>query len=451
MTRGSLRLRLVLAGGAAVLVALAIAAIGLAALFERHVQRRAVEELSADLDQLSAGIERGPDGALVIAAPPADARYRQPLSGHYWQVETAAGPLVSRSLWDALLKLPADVGPFGALHTHLLEGPGGESLLVVDRRLALPGDGAEGVRAAVALDRAELREASRDFLRDLVPYLALLAAALIAAGWAMVVVGLRPLARVGARVAAVRSGEATRLGDDFPVEVQPLAAEVDALIAAREKDVAAARARASDLAHGLKTPLQALIGEASRLAERGEREAAEGIEEIATAMLRHVSRELTRARLAGPDWAGAADAAGVIEGLLAVLRRTPDGARIDWQVDLPRPLSARIETGDLTEALGAVLENAARHAASRVHVTATRAGQALSIRIRDDGPGVEQERLGEITQRGLSLGGTDPDGGLGLAIAAEICAAAGGSIALRNAEPGLEVTLRLRAAAAPST
>ena len=56
-----------------------------------------------------------------------------------------------------------------------------------------------------------------------------------------------------------------------------------------------ARARAGDLAHALKTPLQALIGEAARLRAAGAGAAAQGIEEIAGAIDRHVQRELARA------------------------------------------------------------------------------------------------------------------------------------------------------------
>lgn len=452
MSWTSLRLRLVLAGGAAVLASLAIAAVGLSILFERHVERRAVAELSADLDQLAAGLERGEDGVLAVVAPPADQRYSQPLSGRYWEVVTEDGVLTSRSLWDTPLALPGEAAPFGAVWRYHVSGPEGEALLAVERRIFLaPRDGGTSVRAVVALDRAELRVASRDFLRDLAPYLGLLAAALIAAGWAQVAVGLKPLKAVGARVAAVRSGAATRLGADFPDEVRPLAAEVDELIAAREADIAGARARASDLAHGLKTPLQALYGEAGRLSARGEDEAAEGIEEIVTAMRRHVDRELSRARIAAAGWAASCDVAAVAGRVLAVLRKTPGGGRVAWRSTIPEGTMARIDAGDLTEAIGAVLENAGQHARGEVVVSAARQGAMLAIRVRDDGPGVDESRLAEMTVRGTRLDAKGPGSGLGLAIASEICEAAGGSLALGNASPGLEVTLSLRAAPPPAS
>jgi len=450
MRSSSIRLRLFAAGGAAVLVSLTVAALGLVVLFERHVQRLAFVELSADLDQVAAGLERGPDGELTMTTPPSDPRYEQPLSGRYWQVETGTELLVSRSLWDGTIRLP-EAPRDGRPHEHMAPGPQGETLLLLERLLSSPlrfGEG--GARVAVAVDRAQVRDATRGFVRDLFPYLALLAAALIAAGAVQVVVGLRPLAAVGARVAAVRSGSARRLGDAFPVEVRPLAAEVDALLEAREAEIGRARARAADLAHGLKTPLQALMGEAERLRTGGAVAEAAGVEEVAEAMRRHVERELARARIASAGRAAACDPAQIVPRLVAVLRRTRDGARVDWDLDTRPGLLARIDPDDLTEALGALLENAARHAAGRVRVATARAGASVAITVADDGPGIAPPELARLTSRGarLDLGG--PGAGLGLAIAREIAEAAGGGLDLANGATGLAAVLRLPAAPQPT-
>jgi signal transduction histidine kinase len=446
MRASSIRLRLLAAGGAAVLVSLAIAAFGLMVLFERHVQRLAFVELAADLDQIAAHLARGPDGRLAMSTSPSDPRYEQPLSGLYWQVEAGDDLLVSRSLWDGTIRLPP-APPDGRPHEHVVAGPQGETLILLERLLfASQRFGEGGVRVAVAVDRAQLRAATRGFARDLFPYLALLAAALIAAGAVQVVVGLRPLAAVGARVAAVRSGEARRLGGDCPAEVRPLAAEVDALLAEREADVARARARAADLAHGLKTPLQALMGEAERLRARGAAAEANSIEEVVLAMRRHVDRELARARIASGDRAAACDPAHVISRLVAVLRRTREGARLDWEVEAPPGLPARINPDDLTEALGALLENAARHAARRVRVESARAGDAVVVAVADDGPGIPEAELARLTARGARLDTSGPGAGLGLAIASEIAEAAGGSLTLQNGASGLAASLRLPAA-----
>jgi signal transduction histidine kinase len=446
----SIRLRLLAAGGAAVVVSLAVAAVGLQVLFERHIQRLAHVELAADLDQIATGLARAADGRLAVAEPPNDPRYAQPLSGLYWQVEGADGAILgSRSLWDMTIALPDDPGARdGRLHERRIPGPRGETLLVLERVLTAPQRfGAGGVRAMVALDAAQLRSATRAFVRDLFPYLGLLAAALIAAGAVQIAVGLRPLAAVGARVAAIRSGAAHRLGSAFPDEVQPMAAEVDALIEARETETARARARAADLAHGLKTPLQALIGEAERLRARGDTAAAAGIEEIVAAMTRHVDRELARARIASAGRAVAADPSLVVRRVLAVIRRTADGGRLDWRLDAPVGLAVRIDADDLTEAVGALLENAARHARTAVTLRVAPASDGVAISIRDDGPGIPPTRLAELTARGARLDLSTPGSGLGLSIAEEIAEAAGGSLRLVSPEAGgLEAALTLPAA-----
>ncbi|TPE47697.1 sensor histidine kinase [Amaricoccus solimangrovi] len=448
MSGGSIRLRLLLAGAAAILAALALAAVGLRVLFERHVERRAYAEMLVDLDQLAAGLSRAPDGSVTVTRPPSDPRFARPLSGSYWQVETdTGGPSRSRSLWDGALDLPDPAPPPGTPREDALEGPGGATLLLLERTLTLAeGGGVSRVRTAVALDRSEVRAATRAFVGDLAPYVALLAAMLIAAGAAQVAVGLRPLAKVGERVAAVRSGEKSRLGADFPREIRPLAAEVDALIAEREEALLRARGRSADLAHGLKSPLQALIGEADRLRAKGERAEAEGIEEIALAMQRHVDRELARARVASAARLALSEPAGVIDRLLAVLRRTPEGARLGWRVDALPGLRARIDADDLTEALGALLENAARHARAAVEIRASRAGGRVVIEIADDGPGIPPELLRTLRTRGVRLDLAGPGAGLGLSIASEIAAAAGGALALENGRQGLIARLDLPAA-----
>jgi signal transduction histidine kinase len=447
MTRLSLRLRLVIAGAAAVVVAIALASLGLALLFAAHVERRALAELSVQLDQVLSGIEREGAGALVLATVPADPRFDRVYGGIYWQIAGGSQVLRSRSLWDYDLPLPPDELLDGAQHVHDLPGPTGGTLLTVERSVTLPERlGREEIRAAVALNREDLAAAQRDFVRDLVPYSVLLAVALILAGWAQIALGLRPLSAVGDRVAAVRGGRIPRLGSDFPAEVRPLTAEVDALLDEREAEIARARSRAADLPHGLKTPLQALLGEAGRLRSAGRADAAAAIEDIAGAMRRHVDRELTRARMAVHGAGARTDAAEVAEAIVRVVRRTVEGARLDWRVDVPDDLVAAADPDDVTEALGALVENAARHAVAKVRIKGGCEAGRIVIRVTDDGPGIPPERVEALMARGaradMSGGGT----GLGLSIARDIAETLGGELTLAHREPGLEARLTLPAA-----
>lgn len=447
MTGGSLRLRLILAGTLSIAAALALAAVGLTILFERHVERRLVAELAVQLDQLLGGIDRDAAGALAVGRYPGDPRFAQPLSGLYWQIEAPEATLRSRSLWDAALALPADVLANGQAHVHHLPGPAEATLLVVERGVVLPRRlGATPARVAVAVDRAEIAAASAAFRADLLPYLAVIGALLAAASVAQVGVGLRPLRTVATRVAAVRSGATTRVGGDFPTEVAPLARELDGLLAAREADVEKARARAADLAHGLRTPLQALAGDVARLRAKGETALAADVEAVLAAMSRHVERELARARLAGRSQGARADARSVAERVVAVVRRTPDGAAKAWRIDAPEAgLAARIDADDLTEALGNLVENAARHARTRVVVALRDGGGRAVVAVHDDGPGIAPEALEAALARGGRFDARGSGAGLGLAIVQDVAEAWGGALACETTPDGFVATLTLPA------
>ena len=447
MTAGSLRLRLFLAGVVAVLVALGLLAFGLTLLFERHVERRMAADLALVLDELVSGLDRDAEGRLAISEEPGDSRFDRPLSGLYWQVTREPSGLVarSRSLWDSVLPLPSDELSEGALHQHRIAGPGNASLLAVERRVVLPARlGGGAVRVVVARDTADLVEAKSNFTTDLAPFFVLIALLFIGAFGAQVAVGLAPLRAVRARLAAIRSGAAERLGSAFPDEVQPLVGEIDALLDARDKQMAAARGRAADLAHGLKTPLQVLAGGVERLKAKGDHEIANDLASVGEAMRRHVERELARARRDAAPADPTARIRATVERVIAVVGRTPKGATLEWAIDVAPDLVARIPSDDLTEILGNLLENAAQHARERIAVTASAVGSEAVIAIVDDGPGIPPDRVAEALRRGGQLDRSGAGAGLGLAIVADILEAWGGSLALGPTAPAaMTATVRL--------
>lgn len=443
MTGISLRWRLTLVGVATLVAALGAAGLALSWLFADHVERRAAVELRVNLDQVIAALVFT-EGRVSIAAPSSDPRYAQPYGGLYWQVESGGTLLRSRSLWDAKLALAPDA-PSADAGLVAYTGPDGASAIGLEQTVRRAG--AAPVRVIVAMDRAELTAAQGDFVRELAPYLIALALALAAAQAIQLAYGLRPLRRIGARVSALNAGEVTRMGEAWPSEVLPLAGEIDTLLAAREADIERARARAGDLAHGLKTPLQALIGEAARLRARGENESAAAIEHVAGAMQRHVDRELARARRAARGARSRALVADVAESLRKVIARTPDGEPLHWRIDVPPRLAVAMDAADLAEALGALMENAARHARSQVAVTATAQSGRVRIDITDDGPGVPAAQLPELSRRGARLDETAPGQGLGLAIAADLAESAGGALHLANGAQGFVAGLDLPEAA----
>jgi signal transduction histidine kinase len=446
----SLRLRLLIGAATFVLTALAVAAIGLTFLFQIHTERWVDAELNTYLDQVIAGIDKGPDGELAVVTPPTDPRFQQPLSGRYWQVTVEPdGPtLRSRSLWDFEIALPDETSVGDTVHHYRLPGPDGTKLYLLQRHVRLPLRlGGNAVRAAVAVDAAEVSGAVRRFASVLIPGLAVLGALLILAAWIQVRVGLRPLSAMQRKLGKIRSGEHTRLGSGFPDEVQPLASEIDNLLDARDRQVEQARSRAADLAHGLKTPLQVLLSDAEQLKRKGETGVAAEIETIVTALQKHTERQLSRARMASYAANASADIGEIAEQVIQVMKRTPQGKRLAWRTDLPASIAARIDPQDLAEAIGNLTENAVRHARSRIAITARREGETALLTIADDGPGIPSEQQDEVRGRGIRLDSSGPGAGLGLAIVTDIAETWDAKLFFETSSKGFSVVLAIPVAA----
>lgn len=152
-------------------------------------------------------------------------------------------------------------------------------------------------------------------------------------------------------------------------------------------------------------------------------------------------QSVARARTAARAEGAACDPAQVADRLIAVLRRTPDSARLDWRQSIAPGHAVVLYEADLAEALGALAENAARHARSVVTLAAIRDGPRLHLTVTDDGPGIAPDQRDRLTARHARA---DESGtGLGLAIASQIVEAAGGALTLDDASPGLAATLTL--------
>ncbi len=456
MRNRSLRLRLFAAAAISVAAALIVAGLGLVLLFERHVSRRVDAELETYLRQLAGNVSFAADGTVTLVRQPADPRFNTPLSGLYWEIrdETDRAILRSRSLWDQVLDLPADEIDARSIHRHVLPGPAGSTLVVRERQVNYtPDTRSRDLRIAVGVDDGEVVGATRAFAGELAISLALLGTVLLAAAWAQIHFGLKPLEMVRRAVGAVRSGEAARLPSDFPAEVVPLAQEVNDLLDAQDETIARARARAADLAHGLKTPLTVLASHAERVRKGGDAGTADELEEIAGAMRRHVERAITVARL-GRRPPAQIDIEPVVRRVAGALAKTPAGERIAWTVDVRPGTRAAVDPEDLYEALGNLADNAVKWARGRIAIRVGHGGDGTAIVVEDDGPGIPPADRDKVLRRWERLdvsgaGPGRPGSGLGLAIVAEIARAYGGELTLGDAAlGGLRAALRFPPAAA---
>jgi signal transduction histidine kinase len=280
--------------------------------------------------------------------------------------------------------------------------------------------------------------------------LTLFALACIVAGLLQVRNSLLPFTELRKRLSAVRAGRERRLEGRYPLEVQPLVDDLNALLEHREEVVRRALSKAGDLAHGLKTPLAVLAREAELVDAAGHRDLAAAIGQQVERMSRQLDYHLAQARAAASGAASGARCrvAESAEGLARALRRLHADRGLTIDVAIAQPdLAIRVQREDLDEMLGNLLDNACKYAKSRVAVAASREDASIVIMIDDDGPGLEPAMRNAVLQRGVRADEAAPGFGFGLAIVRDLAELYGGSISLDTA-PGGGVRARLRLPAA---
>ncbi len=443
----SLRFRLIV--GAAIWVTAAVVLSGfiLLQLFQSHVRASYQMMLTTHMEQLAALLQHRADGLLELRGPLSEPRFTKPYSGLYWQASDLHGKVLvrSRSLWDGEIIVPSDPLADNEVHRHLVAGPSRETVMAVERSLAVPGS-SNRLRIAVAGDIADTQPLVDSFTRTLVLSLGIIALGLIGAAAIQVVVGLRPLAALRRELAAIRSGAAGRLASPFPEEVAPLVRDLNALLDHFDEALSRARTQAGQLAHGLKTPLAILANEGDAIGRDGQGERAEAVRQQVTAMRRQIDHHLARVRAAaayglpGVRCDIGESAAAICRALSRL--HADRGLAIDCSVP-PGTVFAG-DAQDLEELLGNLVENACKWAGHRVEVKARREAGTVVVTVDDDGPGVPDSWREAAFEPGARLDETKPGTGLGLAIARDLVTLYHGGIQLgRSYLGGLYVEVRL--------
>jgi signal transduction histidine kinase len=451
LRRPSLALRLVLLAGVWSVVILLVTGVLLTALFHEESVSRFDDGLLDMVNGLYAGSNVNESGG-VDAPPLTDERATRAYSGKYWQISEPDGDRLhalarSRSLWDSELKGP-DAGLAALRATpgkpvyYDAVGPVGEPLRAAAMLAQLSGR-PQPVIFMAAEDRTPLDVDDRRFAVETAGGLVFLGVGLVIVVFFQVRVGLQPLFTLRREVASVRTGRASRLSSDYPSELEPLADELNALVAHDQEVVERQRTHVGNLAHALKTPLSVMVAEA----ERYPGALAEVVGRQAEAMRGQVDHHLRRARAAARSQSLGERTliAPVLDELAVTLERIfrDRNVEIDWRA--PDDLGFRGERQDLMEMIGNLLENACKYGGGRIRVTAEPHGLLrLGVIVEDNGAGLPEGRRTEVLKRGARLDESAPGSGLGLSIVDELARAYGGTVSLADSSfGGLKVMLEL--------
>ena len=405
-------------------------------LFEIGLQRYLEAGLRNDSENLLVALVRGPQG-LQLDERRLSPAYQRPFSGHYFRIDFADSHWRSRSLWDQ--ELPRLDHP--GLHSNLQLGPEGQQLLVLRsdyRRLG------QSISISVAQDYTPVRDS---FKRVQQVGLALgVFGLLVILLMQRVTVrrALRPLERAREQIAQLQQGQRSQLDDQVPVELEPLVAQINHLLAHTEDSLKRSRNALGNLGHALKTPLAVLLSVASS----EKLDAHPELRKLLTAQLEQVQqrlgRELNRARLSGDALPGALfDCDGELPGLLATLNMI-HGEHLELSYRAPAGLQLPWDREDVLELLGNLLDNACKWADAEVRLSVVETAAGFALNVEDDGPGIPQDRRDQVLNRGTRLDEQTDGHGLGLGIVRDIVDTWGGVLRLEESEwGGLKVVIEL--------
>lgn len=248
-------------------------------------------------------------------------------------------------------------------------------------------------------------------------------------------------ARRLSRPLALLENAASRIGADAmlshlpetgPAEVRATARALNRLSDRLARAMESRMRLVAAAGHDLRTPMTRMRLRAEFIeddTERGKWLAdLEELDQIADSAIRLVREEAAR------------DEAGAL-ALDALLREIgAEMAELDLRVTLLGLVPLRVKAGPmaLKRALRNLIVNAATHGGGAQVALVLEAGQAV-VRIRDAGPGIPEELLGQVFEPFFRVDParrkTMPGAGLGLAIAREIVERFGGRISMRNLSP----------------
>ncbi len=353
------------------------------------------------------------------------------MSGSTVQVLGPDGRLIW-SLADATVN-PAMAGMHGQMMGVSAPGPSIQDPVVVDGR--------QVGTAVLAVPRAAAPAADRGF-RDAVNRLLLLAAA--GAGLVALLVGLLvarratgSLGELTAAADALAAGRRDRRAQvSAPDEIGQLARSFNAMADTVDREDTLRQAFAADIAHELRTPLTILQGQLEAVQD--------GITQPDPQLIASLHEEAVRMGRLVADLETMADA-----GAAGFTLQRREVALHDLVAATLDALGARINERELTvithleevtvladpvrisQVVTNLLTNAATYTppGGTITLTLSTDTETVELGVADTGPGIPAEELPRVFDR-FFRGATSPPGGsgIGLAVAAELVAAHGGTI-----------------------
>jgi two-component system sensor histidine kinase PhoQ len=297
------------------------------------------------------------------------------------------------------------------------------------------------------MDDGSLHKFRWQLIEDLTPYyeqlqkyrtqlwggLGVLAAVLTATLIVVMQWGLRPVRNLASEIVALQEGRQERLQQEYPLELKPLADNLNQLLEHEQAQRTRYRNTLADLAHSLKTPLAVLRG-----VDLSQPASSATVTDQVARMEQIVAHQLSRSVVVGRrSMAQPVELYSTVRRLADALQKVYFERSVEIRIDIADTVFFYGDESDLMEVMGNVMDNACKYGKGLVMVSAeTRPSRRCRIRVEDDGDGIDGVDVKAVLQRGVRADTRQSGQGIGLAVVAEIVDLYDGSIAISRSSLG---------------
>lgn len=239
-------------------------------------------------------------------------------------------------------------------------------------------------------------------------------------------------------------------GDDF----DQLGETLNVMLARIEELFESVRRVSDSVAHELRTPLTRLLARLEQIEATGDAvrkdavidaaiDEAKRLHVIFDALLRISRIETGRHHKAMRQ----VDVSVLIEDVVEFHQPEADRRGLRLEAAVAPGLGGHGDPDLLFQALSNLIDNAVKYssAGGTIRVSGTRDGPRLLLAVRDDGPGIDPDEIGRVTERfyRAAAAGKRPGEGLGLSLVAAVVGYHGGSLRLVNGHPGIHAEIEI--------
>lgn len=297
-----------------------------------------------------------------------------------------------------------------------------------------------GLRAVLIDTMPEEREDNRFLWRVFQAAMLLNLLVLLPLVWFVAKWSFRPIARLTRAVHELEMGKQQQLVFEPPEELSGLVHHLNRLLQQQRQQLERYRHSLDDLAHSIKTPLAVLqstfhsLRENPSLMSEQEPLIQTQISRIAQQIGYYLRRAVLGSELGLLRQQQAVEP--LVSSLCKALRKVYDRKGVVLTLQCEPGLLYYGDRNDFLEIAGNIVENGCKYCLEYVDVRLYNERQQLVLEVNDDGPGVPEHRREQILQRGVRIDTLKPGQGIGLAVAAEILQANGGSMSIEQSELG---------------